>query len=67
MRNLLPTKHADQGINVGTSLEQFLFLPLGEAARQLAVERYSWSVIARRLEEIYGRVTGIARDEARAA
>ena len=40
---------------------------LGEAARELAVERYSWPVLARRLEEIYGRVTGIGRDEARAA
>jgi phosphatidylinositol alpha-mannosyltransferase len=40
---------------------------LGEAARELAVARYSWGVIARRLEEVYGQVTGIARDEARAA
>jgi phosphatidyl-myo-inositol alpha-mannosyltransferase len=40
---------------------------LGEAARELAVARYSWGVIARRLEKIYGRVTGIDRDEARAA
>ncbi len=40
---------------------------LGEAARELAVERYSWGVIARRLDEIYGQVTGIGRDEARAA
>jgi phosphatidylinositol alpha-mannosyltransferase len=40
---------------------------LGERARELAVERYSWPVIARRLSEIYGRVTGLARDEVRAA
>ena len=40
---------------------------LGEAARELAAARYSWGVIARRLEEIYGQVTGIGRDEARAA
>jgi phosphatidylinositol alpha-mannosyltransferase len=40
---------------------------LGEAARELAVARYSWGMIARRLEKIYGRVTGIGRDEARAA
>jgi phosphatidyl-myo-inositol alpha-mannosyltransferase len=45
---------------------------LGAAARDLAVERYSWSRIALRLEEIYSEVTGLARgsgttDEARAA
>jgi phosphatidylinositol alpha-mannosyltransferase len=40
---------------------------LGKAARELAVARYSWGMIARRLEKIYGRVTGIGRDEARAA
>ena len=40
---------------------------LGEAARQLAVARYSWPVIARRLEEIYAQVTGVGRDTARAA
>jgi phosphatidylinositol alpha-mannosyltransferase len=42
-------------------------LALGERARELAVERYSWPVIARRLAAIYDRVTGLARDEARAA
>jgi phosphatidyl-myo-inositol alpha-mannosyltransferase len=31
-------------------------LRLGAAARELAVERYSWDDIARRLVEIYGRV-----------
>jgi phosphatidyl-myo-inositol alpha-mannosyltransferase len=30
---------------------------LGEAARRLAIERYSWDDIARRLEEIYDEVT----------
>jgi phosphatidyl-myo-inositol alpha-mannosyltransferase len=40
---------------------------MGEEARALAVERYAWPGIARRLEEIYGQVTGIARGEARAA
>ncbi len=30
---------------------------LGEAARAIAVERYSWPKIARRLEQIYERVT----------
>jgi phosphatidyl-myo-inositol alpha-mannosyltransferase len=45
---------------------------LGAAARELAVERYSWPRIARRLEEIYAGLTGLARgsntgDEARAA
>ena len=40
---------------------------LGVAARELAVDRYSWPVLARRLEEIYGRVTGIGRDQMRAA
>jgi phosphatidylinositol alpha-mannosyltransferase len=32
---------------------------LGAAARTLAVERYSWDDIARRLLEIYGQVTGL--------
>jgi phosphatidyl-myo-inositol alpha-mannosyltransferase len=45
---------------------------LGAAARDIAVERYSWSRIALRLEEIYAELTGLARgskttDEARAA
>jgi phosphatidyl-myo-inositol alpha-mannosyltransferase len=40
---------------------------MGEAARELAVERYSWSTIARRLERIYEDVTRIRVDEARAA
>ena len=33
---------------------------LGRAARALAVERYGWDDIARRLEQIYERVTGRA-------
>jgi len=33
---------------------------MGAAARELAVERYSWPRIARRLEEIYERVAGLA-------
>jgi phosphatidyl-myo-inositol alpha-mannosyltransferase len=40
---------------------------MGEAARALAVERYAWPAIARRLEAVYADVTGIAVDEARAA
>jgi len=40
---------------------------MGEAARELAVERYSWPGIARRLIGIYERVTGIESGEARAA
>jgi phosphatidyl-myo-inositol alpha-mannosyltransferase len=45
---------------------------MGAAARDLAVERYSWSHIALRLEEIYEQVTGVAtrldaNGEARAA
>jgi len=40
---------------------------LGEAARKVAIERYSWPEIARRLEAIYERVTGLERGEARAA
>jgi phosphatidyl-myo-inositol alpha-mannosyltransferase len=39
---------------------------MGEAARALAVERYSWSRIAERLEEIYEQVAEVRR-EARAA
>jgi phosphatidylinositol alpha-mannosyltransferase len=40
---------------------------LGEAARELAVARYAWPGIARRLEEIYEDVTGLAGRDARAA
>jgi phosphatidyl-myo-inositol alpha-mannosyltransferase len=42
---------------------------MGEAARGLAVERYAWEGIAKRLERIYERVTGLAgaESEARAA
>ena len=40
---------------------------MGEAARGLAVERYSWPTIAQRLERIYEDVTQVALDEARAA
>ncbi len=40
---------------------------LGEAAREIAVERYSWSGIARRLETVYEHVTGLERGAARAA
>jgi phosphatidyl-myo-inositol alpha-mannosyltransferase len=32
---------------------------LGAAARQLAIDRYSWDDIARRLLQIYGEVTGL--------
>jgi phosphatidylinositol alpha-mannosyltransferase len=39
---------------------------LGEAAREIAVERYSWPGIATRLVEIYGRVAGVEA-KARAA
>jgi len=40
---------------------------MGEAARELAVERYSWPTIARRLERIYEDVTRVGRAAARAA
>jgi phosphatidyl-myo-inositol alpha-mannosyltransferase len=40
---------------------------MGQAARELAVERYAWPTIARRLVEVYERVTGLASGEARAA
>jgi len=40
---------------------------MGQAAREIAVERYSWPGIARKLEQIYEGVTGIASGEARAA
>ncbi len=42
-------------------------LGLGERAREVAVERYSWSGIARRLSGIYEQVTGLEHDEAQAA
>jgi len=40
---------------------------MGEAARELAVERYSWPRIAQRLVSVYAQVTGIGSAEARAA
>jgi len=40
---------------------------MGQAARELAIERYSWPGIARRLVEIYEQVTGIGSGEAQAA
>ncbi len=40
---------------------------MGQAARDLAIERYSWPGIARRLVQIYEQVTGIAGGEAQAA
>lgn len=40
---------------------------MGQAARELAVERYAWPGIARRLVGVYERVTGIGSGEARAA
>jgi glycosyltransferase involved in cell wall biosynthesis len=40
---------------------------MGQAARELAVERYSWPGIARRLVEIYEQVAGIVSEEAEAA
>ena len=39
---------------------------MGGAARALALERYSWSDIARRLESIYDRVTGRVGESAAA-
>ena len=40
---------------------------MGEAARALALEHYSWPTIAKRLEQIYARVTGLEAGTARAA
>jgi phosphatidylinositol alpha-mannosyltransferase len=40
---------------------------MGQAARELAVERFAWPTIARRLVGVYERVTGLASGEARAA
>ena len=40
---------------------------MGQAARELAIARYSWPGIARRLVEIYEQVTGIVGGEAQAA
>ena len=40
---------------------------MGEAARALALEHYSWPTIARRLEQIYAGVTGLEAGTARAA
>jgi phosphatidylinositol alpha-mannosyltransferase len=40
---------------------------MGEAARALALEHYSWPTIARRLEQIYAAATGLETGTARAA
>ena len=40
---------------------------MGDAARSLAVERYSWPTIAARLERIYEDVTGVTVSRERAA
>jgi phosphatidylinositol alpha-mannosyltransferase len=40
---------------------------MGSAARELAVERYSWPRIAQRLVDVYERVTGIESGRVRAA
>jgi phosphatidyl-myo-inositol alpha-mannosyltransferase len=40
---------------------------MGVTARALAIERYSWPTLARRLEQVYADVTGIGLEEARAA
>jgi phosphatidyl-myo-inositol alpha-mannosyltransferase len=40
---------------------------MGEAGRALAIERYSWPTIARRLAQIYAEVTDIPLSEAQAA
>jgi phosphatidylinositol alpha-mannosyltransferase len=40
---------------------------MGEAARELAIERYSWPTLARRLERIYEGVTRLDRAQARDA
>ncbi|MDH4103637.1 MAG: glycosyltransferase family 4 protein [Thermoleophilia bacterium] len=40
---------------------------MGRAAREIAVERYSWPGLARRFEQIYEGVTGIASGAERAA
>ncbi len=40
---------------------------LGQRAREIAVERYSWSGIAEQLSAIYDQVTGDRRGEAKAA
>jgi phosphatidyl-myo-inositol alpha-mannosyltransferase len=39
---------------------------MGRAARELALERYSWADIARRLEEVYEAVTATVRERAAA-
>ena len=39
---------------------------MGAAARELAVERYAWSDVARRLEAVYESVLGTAQEAAAA-
>jgi phosphatidylinositol alpha-mannosyltransferase len=40
---------------------------MGDAARELALERYAWPAIAERLEAVYSSVTGLGAEKARAA
>jgi hypothetical protein len=35
---------------------------MGAAARQLAIDRYSWQDVARRLERIYASASGAASE-----
>jgi phosphatidyl-myo-inositol alpha-mannosyltransferase len=48
----------------GLLADEPLRLAMGAAARELAIERYSWSDVARRLEEVYESVTGRVREPA---
>ena len=47
----------------GLLVDEQLRRALGEAARREALERYAWSDVARRLEEIYERVAGGAQQQ----
>jgi len=40
---------------------------MGRAAREIAVERYSWPGIAQHLAGVYEQVTGLGKGKARAA
>ena len=51
----------------GVVTDETVRAAMGRAARELAIEHYSWPGIARRLEAVYSRVTGIAVGEAVAA
>jgi phosphatidylinositol alpha-mannosyltransferase len=65
----VPPGHTDTLVEAIAALvgDEPARIRMGEAAREIAVLRYSWPGIARRLVEVYEGVTGLGGREARAA